>query len=69
MHSIKIGIMVTRAQDGNFLDSKPIYAEVPELSAAGLTPIEEKTMNDLAKIFADKYSQCNSAENNIHEIF
>ena len=57
MPFVQVGITALRAPDGTFLPSTPIYAEVPEVTREGLAPVEDKTVDDIAHVFAEKFKQ------------
>lgn len=61
MPFVQIGITALRAPDGSFLPSTPIYAEVPEVTAEGLAPQEDKAIDSLALLLAEKFKQYKSA--------
>lgn len=57
MPFVQVGITAARAPDGSFLPSVPIYAEVPEVTKEGLAPAEDKALDDISRIFAEKFRQ------------
>jgi hypothetical protein len=62
MPFVQIGFTATRAPDGSFLESVPIYAKVSKVTDEGLASAEDKAIDDIAQIFAEKFKQYKSAE-------
>ena len=59
MARVQVGFVADRTPDGNFLPPRPIYREIPD-------EIVEKDeylpLDDLAKVFADKFMAYKRAE-------
>ncbi len=59
MALVQIGIKALRAPSGEFLESVPIFAEIPKerITPEGLTKTEDKTIDDISRIMAQKFKQ------------
>lgn len=60
MAKILVGIVCHRTPTGEFLPNPtPLYEEIPDeqIRPSGMTEIEERGCNELAKVFAEKFKQ------------
>ena len=56
----QVGVTALRSPSGEFLPAQPIYAKVAQKDInpeSGMTAQEEKTLTNVSKIFAEKFSQ------------
>lgn len=55
----QVGVTALRAPDGSFLPSVPLYIKVAaeDIAPDGRYIGEDRTLTDVADIFADKYRQ------------
>lgn len=55
---IQVGVTATRAPDGTFDESTPIYRKVPQVNeGSNLTQVQEDSMHDLIQSLCERYKQ------------
>ena len=62
---IQVGVMALRNPDGTFQPSTPIYKEVTDEDRAAA----ERTLRDVADIFAEKYYKIKQAHKKLNNKF
>lgn len=62
---VQVGVMALRNPDGTFQPSTPIYKEVTDEDRAAA----ERTLRDVADIFAEKYYKIKQAHKKLNNKF